>query len=79
MEITGVSHATEHDVEPKGSSVNFKPDFNCPDGQPITIADSLSTNQHLAMILPNGLALPKDVELLQRGRATTWPSSAATQ
>ncbi|KAF7120484.1 hypothetical protein RHSIM_Rhsim13G0131400 [Rhododendron simsii] len=38
-------------------------------GQPIKVADSLLDNQRLAMTLLNRIALPKDVDLLRRGKA----------
>ncbi|KAF7153042.1 hypothetical protein RHSIM_Rhsim01G0168800 [Rhododendron simsii] len=69
VEITGATHASEHDAKPEEPSAIFELDFTCPDAKPITVVDSLLENQHLAMTLLNGLAFPKDVELLQRGKA----------
>lgn len=68
VEITRVSHGSEKDLEPEGPPAIFELDFICPDSQPIKVADSLLDNQHLAMTLLNGIALPNDVELLQKGK-----------
>lgn len=69
VEITGVIHTSEKGIELEGPPAIFEPDFTCSDGQLITVADSLLDNQHLAMTLLNEIALPKDVDLLQRGKA----------
>lgn len=69
VEITRLIHVSEKGIEPEGPLAIFELDFTCLDGQPITVANSLLDNQHLAMTLLNGIALPKDVDLLQRGKA----------
>lgn len=77
VEITGVIHTSEKGIELEGPPAIFEPDFTCSDGQLITVADSqlitvadsLLDNQHLAMTLLNEIALPKDVDLLRRGKA----------
>ncbi|KAF7141668.1 hypothetical protein RHSIM_Rhsim06G0074600 [Rhododendron simsii] len=54
---------------PDEPSEAFVPDFTCSDGHVIAADDSLEESPLLAMTLLKGLALPKDMENLQTGKA----------
>lgn len=69
VEITRVSHGSELGAELVESPAIFEPSFTSPNGHAITVTSSLVDNPHLAMTLLNGVALPKDMELLQTGKA----------
>jgi hypothetical protein len=67
----------EDDVQILGAGVTdaddpaeaFVPEFVCPDGHVISVADSLAEHPILAMTLLNGVALPRDMEELPTAKA----------
>lgn len=59
------SGGTDADDPPEA----FAPEFVCPDGHVISVADSLAENPILAMTLLNGVALPRDMEELPTAKA----------
>lgn len=67
-EVVPGSHA-DVVVDASGEAEPFKPNFTCPDGRSITVADSLAESPLIAMTLLNGVALPKDMANLPKEKA----------
>ncbi|KAF7120213.1 hypothetical protein RHSIM_Rhsim13G0002100 [Rhododendron simsii] len=66
VEVLSTRRSEDNPDEP---SEAFVPDFTCSDGHVIAADDSLEESPLLAMTLLKGLALPKDMENLQTGKA----------
>ncbi|KAF7144307.1 hypothetical protein RHSIM_Rhsim05G0054300 [Rhododendron simsii] len=66
VEVLSTRRSEDNPDEP---SEAFIPDFTCSDGHVIAADDSLEESPLLAMTLLKGLALPKDMENLQTGKA----------
>ncbi|KAF7133301.1 hypothetical protein RHSIM_Rhsim09G0075400 [Rhododendron simsii] len=66
VEVLSTRRSEDNPDEP---SEAFIPNFTCSDGHVIAADDSLEESPVLAMTLLKGLALPKDMENLQTGKA----------